>query len=130
MAASDAVQAFLASAPFAVVGASSDRRKFGNKLLRRYIERGLPVYPVNPAGGEIEGLAAWPSLSSLPEPVGAVSIVTPPAVTEAIVEEAAELGIRHLWMQPGAESARAVRRARELGIEVISGGTCLLVELP
>jgi uncharacterized protein len=56
-------------------------------------------------------------------------VITPPPVTEKVVEEAGRLGIRHVWMQPGAESEAAVRRARELGINVISGGPCLLVVL-
>ena len=58
-----------------------------------------------------------------------LSIVTPPPVTEKLVEAAAIAGITRLWMQPGAESAAAVRRAGELGLSVISGGPCLLVEI-
>ena len=58
-----------------------------------------------------------------------LSIITPPAVTEKLVEEAAAAGVKHVWMQPGAESRRAVDRARELGMNVISGGPCLLVAL-
>lgn len=123
------IRAFLDAPPFAVVGASADRSKFGNKVLRKYVEHGLPVRPVNPAGGEIEGLAVAPSLSDLEPTPGAVSIVTPPAVTERVVAEALELGIRHLWLQPGAESPRAVAAAEERGASILWGGPCLLVEL-
>jgi hypothetical protein len=56
--------------------------------LRAYQQRGLPVYPVNPNETEVEGLKCYPDLASLPEPVHGVSIVTPPAVTEQIVEQA------------------------------------------
>ena len=59
----------------------------------------------------------------------AISIITPPKVTEAVVEEAGRLGIRHVWMQPGAESDAAIARATELGMNVIAGGPCLLVVL-
>ena len=60
---------------------------------------------------------------------GVEDVITPPKVTEAVVEEAGRLGIKHLWMQPGAESDAAVSRARELGMNVISGGPCVLVVL-
>ncbi len=122
------VAAFLAAEPFAVVGASADRGKFGNRVLRHLMAHGRKVYPVNPTAKEIEGLPAWPSLSELPEPVQAVSIITPPAVTEAVVREAADLGIRHIWLQPGAESPQAVEYAVGQGLNVIAGGPCLLVE--
>ena len=74
-------------------------------------------------------MAAPSRMMNTSDVVLAVSIITPPAITERVVEEAAELGIEHLWMQPGAESPRAVERARELGLNVISGGPCLLVVL-
>jgi predicted CoA-binding protein len=85
------------------------------------------VYPVNPTADEVEGVRAYPDLESLPEPVHGISIVTPPSVTESVVEQAARLGIRNVWMQPGAESDAAVARAEELGLNVISGGPCALV---
>jgi predicted CoA-binding protein len=123
------IDAFLNGAPHAVVGASTDRAKYGNKVLRAYLQRGRPVYPVNPRAAQVEGLTAFPSLGALPEKPHGVSIVTPPAISARIVEEAAQLGIRHLWMQPGAESQAAVARAGELGLELIAGGPCILVAL-
>jgi predicted CoA-binding protein len=123
------IEAFLDGAPHAVVGASRDRRKYGNMVLRTYLQRGLPVYAVNPGAGEIEGLPCAPDLTSLPEPVHGISIITPPAVTESVVDEALRLGIRHLWMQPGAESTAAVARARAAGANVIPGDACILVVL-
>ena len=126
----DLIQSFLAAGPYAVVGASADRAKFGNQVLRCYALHGEIVHPVHPAGGIIEGLPVSPSLLALPEPVAHVSVITPPHVTEAVVEDAARAGVEVLWMQPGAESATAVARAESLGISVIHGGPCLLVELP
>ena len=126
----DPIQEFLAQKRFAVVGASADRAKYGNKVLRCYQQHGRsPLYPVNPRAIEIEGLPAFPNLSATPERARAVSIITPPAITEAVVEEAASLGIRYLWMQPGAESARALSLAERHGLECIAGGPCLLVVL-
>ena len=124
------IQTFLAAGPWAVVGATSVRSKYGNKVLRCYQQDArTPLYPVNPRATEIEGLPAYANLSSTPERARAVSIITPPAITEAVVEEAARLGIRHLWMQPGAESARALALAEQHGLECIAGGPCLLVVL-
>ncbi len=125
----DRIDAFLAEGPWAVAGASTNRDKYGNKVLRAYLQHGREVYAVNPRADEIEGVACYPDLASLPEGVRGLSIITPPAITEQLVEEAAEVGIGHLWMQPGAESPRAVARAEELGLSVIAGGPCLLVVL-
>jgi predicted CoA-binding protein len=121
------IQAFLAQGPFAVVGASRDRAKFGNKVLRAYLQNSREVYPVNPTADEVEGLTAYTDLASLPRCVESVSVITPPPITETIVEQAGELGIKHIWMQPGAENVKAVERAEQLGMNVISGGPCILV---
>ena len=129
MTTSERIQDFLAAGPFAVAGASKNRDKFGNKVLRTYLQRGMEVYAINPRAETIEGVASYPDVASLPADVGALSIVTPPEITEQIVEQAAARGIRHLWMQPGAESERALERAEELGLSVIAGGPCLLVQL-
>jgi predicted CoA-binding protein len=123
------IAAFLAAGSFAVAGASADRAKYGNRVLRSLIAARRRVYPVNPHQSEIEGLRCYADLASLPEPVGSLSIVTPPAVTEQIVLAAAAAGIENVWMQPGAESPHAVAEAERLGLNVIAGGPCLLVAL-
>jgi len=123
---------FLAGSPHAVAGASRDRSKFGNKVLRTYLQRGMPVYAVNPTHADaegIEGVTTVATVAALPEPVHGLSIITPPAITERIVEDAIAAGITRLWMQPGAEHPRAIRRAKDAGASVIYGGPCLLVEL-
>ncbi len=126
---SERLQAFLASGPFAVVGASTDRSKYGNKVLRCYLQNGKKAYPVNPKAPEVEGLRAYPSLAALPEHVPAISVITPPAATEQVVREAHAAGVKHVWMQPGAESEAAIRAAESLGMNVIADGPCLLVVL-
>ncbi len=120
---------FLDGSPHAVVGASTNREKYGNKVLRVYQQTGRAVYPINPRADEIEGLKAYPDLASLPEAVHGISVITPPKITESVVEEAAKLGIMNIWMQPGAESERAVQMAEEAGINVIGGDACILVVL-
>ena len=121
---------FLRAGPWAVAGASNDRAKYGNKVLRCYLQHDrTPVYPVNPHADEVEGVRAYSDLAALPEPVRGLSIITPAHVTESLVEQAADAGIRRLWMQPGAESARALELAEERGLDVIAGGPCVLVVL-
>ncbi|HUS38480.1 MAG TPA: CoA-binding protein [Pirellulales bacterium] len=123
------VEEFLAGAPHAVVGASQDRAKYGNKVLRVYQQHDRRVIPVHPSAKEIEGLVAYPDLAALPEPIHGISVITPPPVTERVVQQAVDLGIKHIWMQPGAESEAAVEWAEQNGINVIAGGPCLLVVL-
>jgi predicted CoA-binding protein len=129
MSVTDRIQSFLASGPFAVVGASVDRSKYGNKVLRCYQQHGREVYPINARAEEVEGLKAYPSLAALPVPVKAISVITPPAITEQVVRDAAVAGVTHIWMQPGAESDEAIRLAEAAGMAVIAGGPCLLVVL-
>jgi predicted CoA-binding protein len=123
------IESFLESGPYAVVGASRDRSKYGNKVLRCYLQHDVEVYPVNPGSTEIEGVRCATSLRDLPEKVRAVSVITPPEVTERIVEDLPAAGAAFVWMQPGAESDAAVARAEQLGLTVIHGGPCLLVAL-
>jgi predicted CoA-binding protein len=123
------IQAFLDSGPFAVVGASTDRSKYGNKVLRCYLQHDLKAYPVHPKASEVEGQPCFSSLRELPEPVRAASVITPPPMTERVVEDAHASGVEFVWMQPGAESPAAVARAEELGMTVIAGGPCVLVTL-
>ena len=112
-----------------MAGASRRREKYGNKVLRVYQQKELRVYPLNPQPGPVEGLASYAALADLPEKVHGLSVITPPSITEKLVEDAARLGVPHVWMQPGAESAVALRRGQELGLEIIAGGPCILVAL-
>jgi len=123
------IEKFLSSPAFAVIGASQDRYKFGNKVLRCYLRHHAMVYPVNPHVADIEGLPCIKQIIHLPPEVKSISIVTPPAVTEEIVEEAIKKGIKHIWMQPGAESAAAIMICEKHGINVIAGGPCILLTL-
>ena len=120
---------FMAGDTFAVAGASSNREKYGNMVLRCYLQNGHTAIPINPKADAVEGIPAVKSLSDIdPVPHG-LSIITPPPVTEKIVAEAIELGVQHIWMQPGAESEAAVTACKEAGVNLISGGPCLLVVL-
>ena len=123
------IAAFLDGTHFAVVGASTDRSKYGNMVLRTYLQKGMSVTPVNPKATEVEGLAAVKALSDIDQPLHGISVITPPVITEAVVQEAIQQNISHIWMQPGAENQTAVAEAEEAGINVIHSGPCLLVVL-
>jgi predicted CoA-binding protein len=123
------IQTFLAGKRFAVVGASQDRTKYGNKVLRVYQQNQREAVPVNPKADEVEGVKSYPDLGSIPGTIDGVSIITPPAVTERVVNEAIQRGIKNIWMQPGAESEAAVKAAEQSGANVIAGGPCILVAL-
>jgi predicted CoA-binding protein len=123
----DPIRQFLASPAFGVVGASTNRQKYGNKVLRCYLQNGRKVIPVNPNEPEIEGLPCAATISDLPSDVLSISMITPPAVTAKLVPLALEKGIKNIWMQPGAEHPDAVALCREQGINVIADGSCVLV---
>jgi len=123
----DRISRFLAAPSYAVVGASDDKHKYGHKVYRNYLAHQKKAYPVNPNVKTVMGNSAFPDLTSLPEKVESVSIITPPAVTEKVIDEAVKVGIKNIWIQPGAESDSAIRKAEEAGINVIHGGPCILV---
>jgi len=125
----DQIQRFLVSKAFGVVGASANRHKYGNKVLRCYLQHGRTVIPVNPNESEIEEIACVDGISDLPPEVKSISMITPPAVTEQIVPLAIAHGIENIWMQPGAESTAAVAFCRQHDINVIADGSCILVVL-
>jgi predicted CoA-binding protein len=121
------IQQFLAADAFGVVGASTNRQKYGNKVLRCYLQNGRKAIPVNPNEPEIEGIPCAATIGDLPANVLSISMITPPAVTAQLVPLAIEKGIRNIWMQPGAEHPDAVALCRGKGINVIADGSCLLV---
>jgi GT2 family glycosyltransferase/predicted CoA-binding protein len=125
----DPIDAFLSGTRIGVVGASRNPEKYGNRVLVALLAHGYDAIPVNPREPEIEGRSSVASVADLPDGVDGLSVITPPTITEQVVEAAAARGIRRVWMQPGADSAAAVARGRELGLEIIAGGPCILVAL-
>jgi uncharacterized protein len=123
------IEAFLEGDPFAVAGASTNREKYGNKVLRAYLQDGRDAYPMNPRATEIEGIPCYADFDAMPGVPHALSVITPPAISEKIVDEAIEMGIAHIWFQPGSEHEGAIERADAAGVNVIAHGPCLLVSL-
>jgi predicted CoA-binding protein len=99
-----------------VVGASADRRKFGNKAVRAFLKRGYHVIPINPHEAEIEGLKVYASVLDVPAEVELASLYVPVSVGRTVVEELARKGIREVWFNPGAHSADLIERACALGL--------------
>ena len=88
----------------ALVGASNNRQKFGNRIYRDLRSKGYHVIPVNPKDRQIEGDRAYASIGIMEELPDIVNFVVPPPVAMKVAQEAVELGIEHLWFQPGSES--------------------------
>jgi len=103
----------------AVVGASSDRRKFGNRALRAFRQQGYTVVPINPHETEVEGVKAYASVLDVPGPIDMVSFYVPPEIGVRVIDEIARKGIPEVWLNPGAESDALIARARTLQIQPI-----------
>ncbi|TWU14977.1 hypothetical protein Pla52o_55140 [Novipirellula galeiformis] len=125
----DPIESFLAAKTYAVAGASARQHKYGNKVFRALLASERETYPLNPISEEIEGHAAYPTIAELPIVPEALSVITPPQVTRRVVADAIAAGVKHIWMQPGAEDAQASQAARDAGLNVIDDGSCVLVLL-
>lgn len=112
---------FLSQKTLAVVGVSRNKDKFGNMIYRDLRKAGYKVLAVNPQADMVEGDRCYAGLAALPEKVDGVMLVIPPTKTIPIIEEAARLGIKYIWLQQGADSPEAEQRCQELGIEVVNG---------
>ena len=103
----------------AVIGASSNRNKYGNRAVRAFQQQGYTVVPINPHEAEVEGLKAYASVLDVPGPVDMASLYVPPEIGELVIEEIARKGIAEVWVNPGAESDALIARARALEIQPI-----------
>lgn len=112
----------------AILGASADQSKYGNKSLRAHLRQGYTVYPVNPKGGVIEGLPTYQKLADVPEQrLDRISVYLPPAVGLTLLDEIADKGCRELWLNPGSESPELIAAAEARGLNVIVA--CSIVDL-
>ena len=119
------VMAYLVSV--AIIGASGNRAKFGNKAVRAYQQQGHRVYPVNLSEERIEGLPAYKSILDVPARPQMVSVYIPPAELLKILPDIATKGCDELWLNPGAESPEVIEAAQRLGLNVIQA--CSIVDI-
>lgn len=104
----------------AVVGASSDRQKFGNKALRAFKAEGYTVIPINPNEREVEGIATYPSVLNVPGTIDMATVYVQPDVALRLLPEFEQKGIAEIWVNPGAESDELLSEARRRKINVIA----------
>ncbi len=103
----------------AIIGASNDRNKYGNKAVRAFLRQGYTVYPVNPNEETVEGLKAFKSVGEVPGKLDMISVYVPPAVLLGILPDIAAKGSHELWLNPGTESEQVLAEAERLGLNVI-----------
>lgn len=103
----------------AVVGASSDRRKFGNKALRAFQAEGYRVIPINPNERDVEGLAAYPSVLDVPDAIDMATVYVQPDVALRLLDEFERKKIPEVWINPGADSDAVIAEARRRTMNVI-----------
>jgi predicted CoA-binding protein len=112
----------------AIVGASTNRAKYGNKAVRAFVRAGFEVYPINPNASYIEGLPAYASLDDLPvDRLDRVSFYVPPHIALRVLDQVARKSVGEVWLNPGADSPAVVDRARSLGVEVVQACSILAV---
>jgi predicted CoA-binding protein len=103
----------------AVIGASSNPRKFGNRAVRAFRRQGYTVVPINPYEAQVEGLKTYPSVLDVPDRIDMATFYVPPEVGEKVMPEVARKQIPEVWLNPGSESEALIRLARSLHVEPI-----------
>ena len=104
----------------AVVGASSDRGKFGNKAVRAFQARGHRVIPINPHEPQVEGLRTYASVLDVPEAIDMATVYVQPDIALRLLDEFEKKGIPEIWINPGAESDELLTEARRRNLNVIA----------
>lgn len=111
----------------AILGASTNPAKYGNKSVRAHLKQGWEVYPVNPGADEIEGLKCYPSLAAIPVKIDRVSLYLPPAVGMQVLDQVVEKNPSEFFLNPGSESEELVAKAEALGLQPILA--CSIVDI-
>lgn len=113
----------------AILGASSNRAKYGNKCVRAYLQAGWQVFPVNPGGGEIEGLAVIRDLAQVPQPLDRISVYLAPPISLALLPAMAAARAGDVMFNPGAADEAVLAKARELGINALDACSIVAIGL-
>lgn len=112
---------------YAVVGASQNPEKYGNRIYKDLLDSGYNVYPVNPKGGELYDNTVYTDLKEIPVKIDVVDFVIPPKVVITVLPQIKKMGINKIWLQPGSESDEAIKYCKDNEIECIYGA-CIMVE--
>jgi uncharacterized protein len=111
----------------AIVGASTERAKYGNKSVRAHVKAGWDVYPVNPKADEIEGLKAYPDVSAIPVALDRISVYLPASASRGLVGQWAAKGAGEVFFNPGSDDPDVIDAANEAGLNVVEA--CSIVDL-
>lgn len=111
----------------AVIGASSNRQKFGNKALRAFEKQGYTVIAINPNEPHVEGHKTYPTVLDYPGPIDMATVYVPAAVGVRVLDDVKQKGIAEVWLNPGADDAVVVQRARQLGLNVIQACSIIAI---
>ncbi len=111
----------------AIIGASADRSKFGNKAVRAYVRMGWTVYPIHPKEPQIEGIPAYKSVKDAPRPIQRVALYVPPEVGIKLLADIQTVGPEEMFVNPGAENDALLAKAEELGIPAVQA--CAIVDV-
>lgn len=103
----------------AIVGASTNRRKYGNRAVRSYVNQGFDVFPIHPSATDIEGHKAYLSILDVPVALDRVSFYVPPETGLEVIDDVARKKPKEVWFNPGSESDELLAKARGLGLNVI-----------
>ena len=110
-----------------MIGASSDRSKFGNKAVRAFLHHGDTVVPINLREPEVEGLKAYPTVLDVPGTIDMATFYVPPRLGLTLLDEVVKKGIGEVWFNPGADSPEVVAKARALGLRAVAA--CSIVAI-
>ncbi len=111
----------------AIIGASNDRAKFGNKAVRAHVQQGYTVFPVNPKETQVEGLPAFKTIAEVPVRPQRISVYLPPLLVAKLLPDIAAKGCDEVWLNPGTESEEVLAEAKRLGLKVIQACSIVAV---
>lgn len=111
----------------AVIGASSNRYKYGNKALRAFVAQGFNVLAINPNEEEVEGLKTYASVVDVPGAIDMATVYVPGHIGVRVMDDIARKGIPEVWLNPGADDDEVVARARALGVKVIQACSIMAI---
>ncbi len=120
------IDEMLAQKNWAVIGASPDPSRYGNKIIKKLKNGGYNIFPINPKYDEIEGLKSYAKLADIAEEVDCISMVVNKEIATKAVEEAAEKKVKYIWFQPNTYNAEIVQKAEDKGILTVYD-TCILL---
>ena len=124
------ITGFIQQKKLALIGAARDGKSFGNYAAKELKQRGYELLLVHPQAKEIEGQACYADLKAVHDQVGGVIVCVPPAQAEGVLRQAAELGLKRVWLQQGAQTPQLVTLGEQLGLEMVSGKCILMYAEP